>query len=34
MHEKDGYETEIGFVLMGKKYRKYVRDLKVIPWEL
>ena len=29
-----GYETEIDFVLLGEKYRKYVRDVKVIPWEL
>ena len=29
-----GCETDIGFVLVGEKYRKYVRDMKVIPWEL
>ena len=29
-----GCGTEIDFVLVGKKYRKYVRDVKVIPWEL
>ena len=29
-----GYETEIGFVLVGKKLRRYVKDVKVIPWEL
>ena len=28
----DECETEIDFV--GEKYRKYVRDVKVIPWEL
>ena len=27
-------ETEIDFVLVGEKYRKYIRDVKVIPWEL
>ena len=27
-------ETEIDFVLVRKKSRKYVRDVKVIPWEL
>ena len=26
--------TEIDFVLVGEKYRKYIRDVKVIPWEL
>ena len=29
-----GCETEIDFVIVGKKYRKYVRDVKVIPWKL
>ena len=29
-----GCETEIDFVLEGEKYRKYVRDVKVIPWKL
>ena len=29
-----GCETEIDFVLVGKKYKKYVRDVKVIRWEL
>ena len=29
-----GCETEIDFVLAGGKYRKYIRDVKVIPWEL
>ena len=27
-------ETENDFVLAGEKYRKYIRDVKVIPWEL
>ena len=29
-----GFETEIDFVLVGEKYRKYIRDMKVIPWKL
>ena len=29
-----GCETEIDFVLVGEKYTKYVRDVKVIPWQL
>ena len=29
-----GCKTEIDFVLMGEKYRKYSRDAKVIQWEL
>ena len=29
-----GCGTEIDFVLVGKKYRKYISDVKVIPWEL
>ena len=29
-----GCETEIDFVLVGEKYRKYIRDVKVIPREL
>ena len=29
-----GCGTHIDFVLVGGKYRKYVRDVKVIPWEL
>ena len=29
-----GCETDIDFVLVEKKYRKYVRDVKMIPWEL
>ena len=28
-----GRETEIDYVLVGGKYRKYIRDAKVIPWE-
>ena len=28
-----GCGTEIDFVLVGEKYRKYIRDVKVIPWE-
>ena len=26
--------TEIDFVLVGEKYRKCIRDVRVIPWEL
>ena len=29
-----GCGTEIDFVLVGEKYRKCIRDVKVIPWEL
>ena len=29
-----GCETEIDFLLVGKKYRKYIRYVKVIPWKL
>ena len=29
-----GCETEIDFVLVGEKCRKYIRDVKVIPWEI
>ena len=29
-----GCGTEIDFVLVGEKYRKYIRDVKVIPREL
>ena len=29
-----GCETEIDFELVGEKYRKCIRDVKVIPWEL
>ena len=29
-----GSETEIDFVFVGEKYRKYKRNVKVIPWEL
>ena len=28
-----GCETEIDFVFVGEKYRKYVRDGKVLPWK-
>ena len=28
-----GCETEIDFVLVGEKCRKYIRNVKVIPWE-
>ena len=27
-------KTDIDFVLEGEKYRKYMRDVKVISWEL
>ena len=27
-------ETEIDFVLVGKNNKKYLKDVKVIPWEL
>ena len=27
-------ETEIDFVLIGKNNRKYLKDVKAIPWEL
>ena len=33
-YSADGGETKIDFALVGEKYRKYVRDVKVIPWEL
>ena len=29
-----GCKTEIDFVLVGEKYKKYIRDVKVILWEL
>ena len=29
-----GCETEIDFLLVGERCRKYVRDVKVIPWKL
>ena len=29
-----GNETEIDFVLVGRNNRKYLKDVKVIPWEL
>ena len=28
------HQTEIDFVLVGKQNRKYIKDVKVIPWEL
>ena len=34
IYSASGYKTEIDFVLVGEKYRKYIRDVKVIPWEL
>ena len=33
-YSADGCGTEIDFVLVGEKYRKYIRDVKVIPREL
>ena len=33
-YSMSGNETEIDFVLVGKNNRKYVNDLKAIPWEL
>ena len=33
-YNADGCETETDFVLLGKKYRKYVKNVKVIPWKL
>ena len=29
-----GHETAIDFVLVGKNNRKYLKDVKAIPWEL
>ena len=29
-----GCQTEIDFVLVGEKYKKYASDVKVILWEL
>ena len=29
-----GNETEADFVLVGKNNKKYLKDMKVIPWEL
>ena len=29
-----GFGTGIDFVLVGEKYRRYIRDVKVMPWEL
>ena len=34
LYSAGGYETEVDFALVEEKYRKYVRDVKVIPWEL
>ena len=31
-YSASGCETEIDFVLVAKKYRKYIRDVNVIPW--
>ena len=33
-YSTDGCGTKIDFVLVEEKYRKYIRDVKVIPWEL
>ena len=33
-YSSGGCETEIDFLPVGKRYRKYVRDVKVIRWEL
>ena len=33
-YSMSGNETEIDFVLVGKNNRKYVKDVKAIPWEL
>ena len=29
-----GCQTEIDFVFVEEKYRKYIMDVKVIPWKL
>ena len=29
-YSADGYEAVIDFVFVGEKYRKYIRDVKVI----
>ena len=34
IYRAGGCETKIDFVLVGKKYRKYIRDMKVIPREV
>ena len=31
-YSASGCETEIDFVPVGEKYRKYIRNVKVIPW--
>ena len=33
-YSASGCKTEIDFVLVGEKYRKCIRDVKVIPWKL
>ena len=33
-YSASGCGTEIDFVLVEEKYRKYIRDFKVIPWKL
>ena len=34
IYSAGGCKTEIDFVLVREKYREYIRDVKVIPWEL
>ena len=34
IYSAGGCGTEIDFVLVREKYRKYIRDVKMIPWEL
>ena len=33
-YSASGCGTENDFVLVGEKYRKYIRDVQMIPWEL
>ena len=33
-YSASGCQTEIDFVIVGKNNRKYVKDVKVIPWQL
>ena len=33
-YNSGGNETEIDFVLVEKESRKFLKDVKVIPWEL
>ena len=33
IYSTNGCETEIDFVLVSEKYKKYIRDVKVILWE-